>query len=74
MASISLTNCTGGATTSHAPIWYYDDILCPLCESLEIIGDLQESLEEIYIRCEDLDDNASRLESRVSELKHENDP
>lgn len=73
MTNLSLTNCTGNveAGISHVPIWYYDDTACPMCESLEIIGDLQDGLEEIYLQYEDLDNVTTRLQSRVSELKHD---
>ena len=73
MSKLSLTNCTGNdeANISHDPIWYYDDTTCPMCDSLEIIKDLQDGLEEIFLQYEDLDETTIRLQSRVSELKHD---
>jgi hypothetical protein len=73
MSKLSLTNCTGDSESglSHVPVWYYDDTACPMCESLEIIGDLQDSLEEMLLQYEDLDENTTRLHRSVSELRCE---
>lgn len=65
--NLKLTNCNH----SHDPVWYYDDMSCPVCSAKQVIEDLESDMQELREQFYDVELEVERLKTRLSEVSDE---